>query len=474
MKFTFKPSPNYRNTKSTTGIMFDLCLCLCVVLCGSAIYYGINFGLEIGLRVVLMAVFAVAAAVLTEFVYYKAMKAKDVKQAILHSYGWITALILVCITRIDVSYYAVIISTIIAILFGKLVFGGFGQNIFNPAAFGEAIIMNAFAASNSASVTGKVFDAVSGATPMTTANGFGWVLQNGVFEKPGFINMLLGNYTSVIGGSCALLILLCLAFLIWRKDICWRTTASYLCAIFVISLIVGFVQGTGLSFALFNTLGGGVLFGAVFMLTDPVTSPLSIPGRIVYSVGAAALTLILRWRANLPDGVLFSILLMNMLVPAIDQFMDGNQIKDASKLRNKVLITSVIAGLIAVLCGATAQAKEPVVVENTSSEAVEAVALNQEDLSERKASCDGEVCTALGFGGAENKATIVVKDGKVESFEAEKTGDYGDEMGDDAYDKTDRYVGATLDTIIDNVTGATETSKSFRAMVKAALEAAGK
>ena len=100
----------------------------------------------------------------------------------------------------------------------------------------------------------------------------------------------------------------------------------------------------------------------------------------------------------------------------------------------------------------------------------EAVALSEEDLSDRKASCDGEVCTALGFGGAENKAKVVVKDGKVESFEPEETGDFGDGMGEEAYSELERYIGATLDTKIDNVSGATETSKSFRAMIKAALE----
>ena len=80
-----------------------------------------------------------------------------------------------------------------------------------------------------------------------------------------------------------------------------------------------------------NVLGGGVLFGAVFMITDPVTTPLTIPGRIIFAVATAALTLILRWKANLPDGVLFSILLMNMLTPAIDRFINGNQIKEKGK-----------------------------------------------------------------------------------------------------------------------------------------------
>ena len=372
MKFTFKPSPVYRNAQSTSNIMRDLSLCLVVVLCASSIYYGVTYGMDVALRVILMAVFAVIAAVVSEALYFKVTKVEDIKSAILHSYGWVTALILVLITKVDVSYYAVIVCTVIAVIVGKLLFGGFGQNIFNPAAFGEALIMNSFVSSTNADVTSKVFDAISGGTPMAgAASGYGWLIPSANFSEflsqyGGFGNMLLGNYPSVIGGSCAIVILLCGAFLIWRKDIDWHVSVTYLVSIFVISLIVGLIKGAGFSYALFNVLGGGVLFGAVFMITDPVTTPLTIPGRIIFAVATAALTLILRWKANLPDGVLFSILLMNMLTPAIDRFINGNQIKEAGKIRNKVLIVSLVVTLIAILVGATlkSEAEETAMVKN--------------------------------------------------------------------------------------------------------------
>lgn len=377
MKFTFKPSPVYRNTQSTSGIMRDLSICLLVVLCASAIYYGVSYGASVAIRVILMALFAVIAALVSEAIYFKVTKVENIKEALLHSYGWVTAIILVLITKIDVSYYAVIISTIVAVVVGKLIFGGFGQNIFNPAAFGEALIMNSFVSSTNSEVTSKVFDVISGATPMTSASGYGWVIPSANFgeflsQYGGFGNMLLGNYPSVIGGSCAIVIILCGAFLIWRKDIDWHVSVFYLCSIFVISLIVGLIKGAGFSYALFNVLGGGVLFGAVFMITDPVTTPVTIPGRIIFAIATAALTLILRWKANLPDGVLFSILLMNMLTPAIDKLIDGNQIKDASKIRNKVLIVSAIVCLIAILVGASIDAKEPTTSYTSSNEIVAA------------------------------------------------------------------------------------------------------
>lgn len=349
MKFTFKPAPNYRSEQSTSQIMFDLTMCLCAVLLFATVWYGVSYGFAYGLRVVLMALSAVVAAEVTEVIWFTATK-KSWKE-IFHSYGWVTALILVLITRLNVSYFAIIVSTVVAIVFGKLVFGGFGQNIFNPAAFGEALIMNSFSASTAA-------DIVTGATPVTDMAAQGWLLSSSAFSGfltpfGGFLQMFLGNYNSVIGGSCALLLILCFAYLVWRGDIDWHVSVTYVVTVFVISLIVGLVKGAGIEFALFNVLAGGVLFGAVFMITDPVTTPVTIPGRVVFAVATAALTLVLRWKANLPDGVLFSILIMNMLSPAIDRAFRGNQIKDASKFLKRVVIISVLCVAVAIGVGMT-------------------------------------------------------------------------------------------------------------------------
>lgn len=127
MKFTYKPSPNYRNTQSTGGIMFDLTMCLCAVVLFSAVYYSIAYGFAYGLRVILMTLVSLIAAIGTEAVYFR-MRGREVKKEILHSYGWVTALILTLITRLDVSYYALFVGTVVAIIIGKLVFGGFGSS----------------------------------------------------------------------------------------------------------------------------------------------------------------------------------------------------------------------------------------------------------------------------------------------------------------------------------------------------------
>lgn len=496
MKFTFNPSPNYRTSQSTSGIMKDLTECLLAVLVFAVIYYCGAYGASYGLRIVLLTACSVIAALCTDAVYFKATK-QDIRQGILTSYSWVTALILTLISRVSVSYYGMIVCTVIAVFFGKLVFGGFGQNIFNPAAFGEAVIMANFAGSYSE-------DFVTSATPTTVAKASGWV---GEFASQygGFGNMFLGQYASTIGSTSALLILLCCVFLIWRKDIDWQVPVTYIVTVFVESLIVGAITGSGAQAAVYNVLAGGVMFGAVFMATDPVTSPVSMPGRVVFAFGAASLAMIIRWKSNFADGVLFGILLMNMLTPAIDKLFDGNQIKDAAKFRKNVLITCVCFFAVTLGVGAslktsaeeedsTAAAPAAATAAAASSDSASSgsssasgIALNG-DFADNEASCEltGDNvyhCTAKGFGlinnmggsYSENEADIEV-DPSNNSIVSITVTNFGDTagVGDAAVSDSalTQYAGKTLDDSVDSVSGATFTSDSIASMASAALKMA--
>jgi electron transport complex protein RnfD len=209
--------------------------------------------------------------------------------------------------------------------------------------------MNSFSASVASDIS-------TGATPVTTIKSAGWIMDSSAFSAflsqfGGLKSFFLGNYASVIGGSCALLLILCFLYLLWKKDIDWHLSVSYVVTIFVISGIVGLMKGAGFEYGLFNVISGGVLFGAVFMMTDPVSTPVTIGGRVVFGICTACLTLVIRWRSNLPDGVLFSILLMNMLTPAIDKAFSGNQIKNASTFMKRAVIISAIAVATAFFVG---------------------------------------------------------------------------------------------------------------------------
>lgn len=509
MKLTFNPSPNYRNEKSTTGIMKDLGLCLCAVLLYAVIYYCAAFGAQYGLRVILLACDAVVAALATDAVFYKFAKSKDIMKDMKSSYSIITALILVLISRIDTSYFAMAVCTILAVYFGKLVFGGFGQNIFNPAAFGAALIMGNFAA-------GYNVDFATGATPTQAASSIGWMIPSGNFaafisqyggQYGGLGKMFLGQYPSTIGSTCALLILCCGAFLIWQRDIDWQTPVFYVCTVFVEALCIGLMHGAGIEYALFNVLAGGILFGGVFMATDPVTTPVTIPGRILWAIGAASLTLIIRLKANFADGVLFAILLMNMLTPAIDKLFDGNQIKDAAKFKKTVLIGSACFAALALLVGTTVGPKgetapassgsAPAASGEAAAPAAAGITFGEAlpmtyNFNANKASCvlDGEenntvryACEAKGFGLVTNadgdyemnQAMVVVDKatGKVTSVSMITFGDtagVGDMATSD--EALAQFEGKGLEDEVNLVTGATFTTRSVASMAQAALKAA--
>lgn len=499
MKFTFKPSPNYRNEQSTAKIMFDLMCCLLAVDLYAVIYYCAAYGARYGVRVVLLTLSAVIAAMATDAVYYKVLK-KDVMKEMKSSFSVITALILVLISRVDTTYYAMVIATIIAVFFGKLVFGGFGQNIFNPAAFGAAIIMGNFAASYNT-------DFVTGATPTTVAKSVGWMIPNSEFAsfiaKYGSLGkMFLGQYPSTIGSTCALLILACCAFLIWKRDIDWQTPVFYIGTVFVEALCIGLMHGAGLQYALFSVLAGGVLFGGVFMTTDPVTTPVTIPGRILWSIGAASLTLIIRDKSNLSDGVLFAILLMNMLTPAIDKLFDGNQIKDAAKFRRNVLIGGACFVVLTLLVGTSVKYKKESAASaapaSSSAGGSTAAVTKGEALpmsynfNANKAECtmdseeDGVIryaCSAKGFGlvtnadgeYSRNEAEIAVDTatGKIVSINMVNFGDTAG-VGDAAVsdEALKMFEGVGLDDEVNLITGATFTTRSVAAMAQAALKAA--
>ncbi|MEE3486666.1 MAG: RnfABCDGE type electron transport complex subunit D [Bulleidia sp.] len=481
MKFTFKPSPNYRSAQSTTGIMKDLTECLLAVTLFSVIYYCQAYGAKWGLRVIAMMAAAVATALICDALWFKARKSADIENSVRTSYSWVTAMILVLISPVKASVYSIIVCTAVAVVFGKLVFGGFGQNIFNPAAFGEAVLMNNFASTYSEDFT-------TSATPTVAAKGLKWLVSDASFYDTygGLGGMFMGSYASTIGSTCALLLILCAVFLIWNKDIDWQVPVTYILTVFVLSLILALMKSLPASYAVFSVLAGGVMFGAVFMMTDPVTSPVTLPGRVVFAIGAGMLTFLIRLKSNLSDGVLYSILLMNMLVPAIDKLFDGSQIKDAKAFQKKVCIFAVIFLAIGVAVGASAK---PAEAEETaapaSSGTAASIALNG-DFADNEATCtdngDGSYsCSAKGFGlinnmgegYANNEAAVTVKDGAVVSVEVTTFGDTAG-VGDMATsaDALKAYEGKTLDDSVDATSGATFTSNSVASMVSAALNMA--
>lgn len=375
MKFTYRTSPNYRQPRSTKQIMAELSFGLLIVACFSFYFNFTVHGSAYGMKVLSMLATSIIVAYVTEIIWALMMK-KNIKEHISSSFPIVTAVIFAMTCPIGTPLYVIGVGSFFAIFFGKLIFGGFGNNIFNPAGVGRAVVFAAFsgktvpyladAAGKALTGSGIIADAITSVTPTTyMASQLGWVVENELLgarllEKFGGLgNMLLGFYQGGIGETFSLAIILVGIFLAIRKVIDWRVPVFYVGTVFVLSTIVGMAHGTGMWYPVFSILTGGLLFGAVFMATDPVTNPTHPVGRILYGVGCGILTVLIRIKANLPEGVLYSILIMNMVSPLIDSVMAGSQIKNFKKNVSIVGVTAIVGAVLVGAVGNAVAAKDP-------------------------------------------------------------------------------------------------------------------
>lgn len=323
MKITLKrTSPNYRQKLSTINIMQNLMIAVIVLAAYSVGFNFIKYGSDYGIQALLIYVVAGVVAFVTDLLCGKLFKRNDAGDnkylnAILSPLA--TGLIFALTLPIGTPLYVVGVGSFIAIFFGKAIFGGFGQNIFNPALVGRVFVHLSFSSQLLSYLPGAA-DAMTGATPTAALKATHWLGASSL----GLADLFLGNYQAALGEACTVLILILGVFLIWRKVIDARIPLAYLGTTLILAFISGLVCGIEpLTNALTHIAIGGVAFGAVFMATDPVTSPTSPLGKIIYGIFLGAITMIIRLKANYPEGVLFSILIMNMLTPLIDNLTTG-------------------------------------------------------------------------------------------------------------------------------------------------------
>lgn len=217
--------------------------------------------------------------------------------------------------------YVVFIGALFGIVIGKMVFGGLGQNIFNPAAVGRIFVSICF----SLSYDNGGVDVVSGATPLAQVKGN---LSN--INSYSILDLFIGNTPGAMGEVCILLILVGALYLLIRRSADFRAMLGYIITFTLIMLIVAITYYYGVSkeatigeILFYQLFSGGVMFAGVFMITDPVTSPTSKFGRLFYAASAGAITVLIRICGSYPEGAAFSILIMNMFTPLIDYFMRG-------------------------------------------------------------------------------------------------------------------------------------------------------
>lgn len=325
--FVVSSSPHVRSEDSIASIMWTVNVALMVPL-GFAVYY-------FGWRAFWISLLAVVSAVGTEYVIQKIAR-KTIR--ITDGSAVITGLLLAFNLPATAPWWMPVVGSIFAIAIVKEVFGGLGYNILNPALAARAFLLASWPVEMTASWVAPKGGTISGlssgiqaltsATPLNLAKQSAEILSNPQAYDPqmveharmalemmqhNYMNLLWGNIGGCIGETSVIAILIGAAIMLYRRVITWHIPVTYIGTVFVLSWLFG-------ADPLFHVLSGGLMLGAFFMATDMVTSPITRKGQILFAMGIGLLTVVIRLWGGYPEGVSYSILLMNLTVPLINRY----------------------------------------------------------------------------------------------------------------------------------------------------------
>ncbi|MCI7136063.1 MAG: RnfABCDGE type electron transport complex subunit D [Candidatus Limivicinus sp.] len=306
-KLITSASPHIHSGASTRRIMLDVIIALLPAAIASAVIFGMRA------NVILLT--CIVSAVLAEALFNLITRRK---QTVGDLSAVVTGLLLGLNLSTNVPVWQCVIGSVFAVVVVKALFGGLGRNFANPAITARVFMLIAFS-----SVAGGAMPAVveleASATPLEQ-------LANGASQLPSLLDMFIGTYGGAIGETCTAALLLGFIYLLVRKVIRWHIPVVFIGTVFVCSLIAS----GDVEYALYQILGGGLFLGAIFMATDYVTCPITTKGKVVFALGCGLITFIIRYFCAYPEGVSFSILIMNLLVPYIERFT-GNKPLGGSK-----------------------------------------------------------------------------------------------------------------------------------------------
>ena len=299
------PSPHVAGmTMTTRGMMRDVLIALLPVVSAS-VYFFRWFAVK-------QLLICVVSCILSEALFTR-MRSRP--QSLNDMSAAVTGTILGLSLPGTAPWYVCVIGAAVAIGIGKMVFGGLGMNIFNPAMVGRAFVMIAFAGDLAASGyvhVGGVVDIISQATPLTAFK------QSGVGTPA--VMLFFGNTNGSLGETSALACMLGGLYLCYRRAASWEIPAGILTGTLLLAGLANLTDPAGPWTMLHHLLGGSLLFGAFFIATDPVTSPLTTQGKWIYGLGIGLLIMFLRLFSGYPEGVMFAVLLMNALTPLINRW----------------------------------------------------------------------------------------------------------------------------------------------------------
>lgn len=297
----------------------------------------------------LYVIIPVLVSLFTEYIFYILKKEKkDIKFLIRESFAILPGIFLGLIIPINTPIWLLIVAAFIA-SFSKMIFGGLGKNPLNPALVGGLFIIifaSSYIGAQGGYLNSYEVDAISGATPLANLSALSYAgsYEEVVVPYGSLWSFFFGNIPGAIGETSAVLCIMAFVYLLANKVIKWRIPVCYVLSVFVMSALIGFSNNMGIWYPVFCILSGSVLFGAVFMVTDPVTSPITKHGQILGGIILGILTIGIRYLTNYPEGVLISILIFNVLTIFINKL----SIKFESSKLYKILSFSILI-IIAVI-----------------------------------------------------------------------------------------------------------------------------
>ena len=286
-------NPHIYAKDTTQTIMRDVLIALAPAVVASALFFGV--------RALLVEAVCVAVAVACEWAFEKTTKRPvtitDLSAAV-------TGLILALNLPVSIPIWQAMFGSFVAIIVVKQFFGGIGQNFANPAITARVIMLVAFSGAMTTWAVPAFTDATSSATPLSL------IAAGGLDQLPSLAQMFLGARGGSMGETSCLALLIGGLYLIYRRVISWHTPVAFIGTVLVLTALLG-------QQPLYQVMAGGLFLGAIFMATDYTTSPPTPAGKLIFGVGCGLITVLIRVWGNYPEGVSFSILLMNILNPYI-------------------------------------------------------------------------------------------------------------------------------------------------------------
>ena len=292
-------SPHIRSDITTRRLMLDVIIALV-----PASFAGVWF---FGTKAAILIAVTVISSVLFEYIIRKVFKRNNTVSDLSAA---VTGLLLALNLPPALPVWMAVVGSFFALVVVKQLFGGIGQNFVNPALAARAMLLVSYG-SKMTSWSEPFTDVVSSATPLA-------ILKTGG-EMPGLWDMFLGKIGGSLGEVSSLALIIGGIYLFARRVISWHIPVIYCGTVFILAWILG-AGGSFTLYPVYHILGGGLLIGAIYMATDYTTSPMTRKGMVIYAVGCGLLTVIFRLYTNMPEGVSYAILLMNVAVPLIDRY----------------------------------------------------------------------------------------------------------------------------------------------------------